>query len=245
MFRLSSALLLASCGTAIVAERPPEPVAPVAPVARVETVASARLPVSAASVDGPAGEPSLGSMEMALHLFAAPPPASLLAQVGPGPLWPASLHYPSPRRVVGRTFGSGPSRCHLALDLGAQRGDRVSAAESGTVAYVGPFSTGGLVVMVVHAGGFVTAYAHLSSSLVRAGDVVTRGQPIAQAGSSGNSNGTHLHFVLLLEGHPVDPLPLLEPHPTFVSGTRRFASAEKAAEAWRHCPAKGQRYEGR
>ena len=233
--RLLPVLLLSWCCAACVGQRRPEAVAP---------SGRARRPVAVAA-GGAADEPPLGSSSMALHLYAAPPPASLLAKLGPGPRWPASLHFPSPRRVVGRTFGSGPSRCHLAVDLGARPGDAVSAAEAGTVAYVGPFGTGGLVVMLVHAGGFVTAYAHLSSSLVRAGDDVQRGQEIARAGSTGNSQGTHLHFVLLLEGHPVDPLPLLEPRPSFVADVRRFATPEKAAEAWRHCPPRGHRYEGR
>lgn len=228
-------LLLSSWCAACVGERGPRSVTPSAP---------ARRQTSTAAFVSAADEPPLGSPEMALHLYAAPPPGSLLAKVGPGPRWPESLRYPSPRRVVGRTFGSGPSRCHLAVDLGARPGDPVWAAAAGTVAYVGPFGTGGLVVMLVHAGGFVTVYAHLASSLVHAGDTVTVGQPIGQAGSTGNSIGTHLHFVLLLDGHPVDPLPLLEPRPTFVAGERRFASPEKAAEAWRHCPARGRRYEG-
>lgn len=232
---LTSVLLLAWWCAACVGGGHPEPVAP---------SGRERLP-DAAAVDVPAGEPPLGSSAMALHLYAAPPPASLLAKVGPGPAWPARLLLPSPRRVVGRTFGSGPSRCHLAIDLGARPGDPVWAAEAGTVAYVGPFGTGGNVVMLVHAGGFVTVYAHLASSLVQAAEAVARGQQIARAGSTGNSAGTHLHFVLLVSGHPVDPLPLLEPRPTFVAEPRRFATPEKAAEAWRHCPPRGQRYEGR
>jgi murein DD-endopeptidase MepM/ murein hydrolase activator NlpD len=181
---------------------------------------------------------------MALHLYAAPPPASLRAEVGPGPVQPESLRLPSPRRVVGRTFGSGRSRCHLALDLGAQLGDPVWAAERGIVAYQGPFRTGGEVVMIVHPGGWVTAYAHMSAILVRAGASVRRGQQIGRAGSTGNSRGPHLHFVLLVDGHPVDPLPLLEPRPSFVAGARRFANAERAAEVWRRCPPRGRRYAG-
>jgi murein DD-endopeptidase MepM/ murein hydrolase activator NlpD len=180
---------------------------------------------------------------MALHLFASRPPPSVLARVGPGPRWPASLAFPSLRRVIGRTFGSGPSRCHLAVDIGARRGEPVLAAEAGLVAYVGPFGTGGLVVMIVHPGGYVTAYAHLAESRVRAGASVRRGQEIAAAGSSGNSNGPHLHFVLLVDGHPVDPQPQLEPRPTYVGEPRRFASPERAAEAWRHCPERGRAFE--
>ena len=239
----SSALLVLSlswCCSACAGHQRPSASAQPAP-AHVALVA----PPSAALDDGPSqAEPPLGSISMALHLYAAPPPAGLLARVGTGPAWPESLHLPSPRRVVGRTFGSGRSRCHLALDLGAHLGDPVWAAERGIVAYQGPFRTGGQVVMIVHPGGWVTAYAHLSVILVRAGDTVRRGQQIARAGSTGNSRGPHLHFVLLVDGHPADPLPMLEPRPSFVAPGRRFASAEKAAEAWRGCPPRGQRYEG-
>jgi murein DD-endopeptidase MepM/ murein hydrolase activator NlpD len=64
----------------------------------------------------------------------------------------------------------------------------------------------GQYVDINHGNGYVTRYGHNQRALVVAGQVVARGQPIATLGSSGRATGPHLHFEVLRDGRPVDPL---------------------------------------
>jgi murein DD-endopeptidase MepM/ murein hydrolase activator NlpD len=65
-------------------------------------------------------------------------------------------------------------------------------------------------VVVEHGGGYETVYAHASMILVGRGQVVRRGEVIALSGSTGRSTAAHLHFEILLDGRPVDPLSMVE-----------------------------------
>ena len=86
----------------------------------------------------------------------------------------------------------------------------MKAAEAGTVIYSGNEIAGyGNLILVRHAGGWVTAYAHASSMLVKRGDVVKRGQTIANAGSTGNVTSPQLHFELRRGSNPVNPMDYL------------------------------------
>jgi murein DD-endopeptidase MepM/ murein hydrolase activator NlpD len=82
----------------------------------------------------------------------------------------------------------------------------VTAAQAGTVLYVGWMTGYGNVVVLDHGGGVSTVYAHLSSFVVQPGQAVERGQVIARVGSTGWSTGPHLHFEVRQDGQPVDPL---------------------------------------
>jgi murein DD-endopeptidase MepM/ murein hydrolase activator NlpD len=66
-------------------------------------------------------------------------------------------------------------------------------------------------VVLAHAGGFDTLYGHLSTALVKVGQVVSQGTPVGLEGSTGNSTGPHLHFELRVNQRPVDPTPYLPP----------------------------------
>jgi murein DD-endopeptidase MepM/ murein hydrolase activator NlpD len=84
---------------------------------------------------------------------------------------------------------------HRALDLGAATGSPVYAADGGFVSFAGWTDIGyGNLVVVDHANGYATYYAHLSGFRVYAGQSVQRGQLIGLVGSTGNSSGPHLHF---------------------------------------------------
>ena len=86
------------------------------------------------------------------------------------------------------------------------RGTPVKAAENGVVAYAGNELPGfGNLVLVRHADGFVTAYAHNDELLVRRCEVVKRGQIISKAGASGKTSQPQLHFELRKDSKPVDP----------------------------------------
>jgi murein DD-endopeptidase MepM/ murein hydrolase activator NlpD len=106
---------------------------------------------------------------------------------------------------------SGDPRFHTGLDLRARGGTTVYAAADGTVALSGASGAYGNVVLLDHAGGLQTLYAHHERNLVRVGDVVRRGQPIALVGHTGNATGDHLHFEVRWNGGTVDPRTVL-PH---------------------------------
>ena len=99
----------------------------------------------------------------------------------------------------------GGVKFHQGTDIARPIGHDVEAADAGRVESVGEVQGYGLTVVIRHAGGLETRYAHLSQSLVKAGDLVTWGEVIARSGSSGKSTGPHLHFEVIRDGQPVDP----------------------------------------
>lgn len=98
------------------------------------------------------------------------------------------------------------TRFHQGVDLGTPIGTAISVSDGGTVVSVGSRGCYGLTVDVQHCRtGRITRYAHLSSALVAAGDVVKKGQAIAKSGDSGCGSGPHLHFETHPAGAPEDP----------------------------------------
>ena len=85
----------------------------------------------------------------------------------------------------------------------------VFAALDGQVVMAGKHKQYGNFVVVEHGNGVVTLYAHHKLNLVREGDIVRRGQKIAEVGRTGNSTGPHLHFELKIDGLQRNPLPVL------------------------------------
>jgi murein DD-endopeptidase MepM/ murein hydrolase activator NlpD len=100
----------------------------------------------------------------------------------------------------------GRAAFHAGLDFAAAPGTRVLSAADGIVSFAGRDGNYGKLVEVTHGNGYVTRYAHNSTLLVEAGQTVRKGDPIALMGSTGRSTGTHLHFEVLREGRPVNPL---------------------------------------
>jgi murein DD-endopeptidase MepM/ murein hydrolase activator NlpD len=91
----------------------------------------------------------------------------------------------------------------------------VVAAETGVVAYAGNELRGfGNLLLVKHEDGWITAYAHNDALLVKRGDRVRRGQPIARVGSTGNVGEPQLHFEIRRGSRAVDPGELMEPLPS-------------------------------
>jgi len=101
---------------------------------------------------------------------------------------------------------SGDVRMHTGVDLAAQTGTKIYAADSGTVIHSGWLGGYGYCVMVDHHNGYVSLYGHCSKLVVDVGDNVRRGDYIAQVGSTGASTGPHLHFEIRRNGTPIDPL---------------------------------------
>ena len=101
---------------------------------------------------------------------------------------------------------TGESAFHAGIDFAGAPGTRVLAAADGVVSYAGRDTGYGKLVELTHGNGYVTRYAHNASLLVEAGQTVRRGDPLALMGSTGRSTGTHLHFEVLRDGRPVNPM---------------------------------------
>ncbi len=96
-------------------------------------------------------------------------------------------------------------RFHAGMDFTAPTGTEVFATGNGTVSFVGWKQGYGNTVIVNHGFGYETLYAHLSKQLCRVGQKVTRGDIIAEVGSTGKSTGSHLHYEVRVQGNPQDP----------------------------------------
>lgn len=94
---------------------------------------------------------------------------------------------------------------HNGVDFAGQLGSAVVAVASGVVTWAGDRSGYGLMLEINHGGGYVTRYGHNQRNLVAVGDVVKKGQVIANMGSSGRSTGPHVHFEVFRHGKSVDP----------------------------------------
>ncbi len=114
------------------------------------------------------------------------------------------LAYPTAGAIVS-AFGERWGRLHEGVDIAANYGSPVVAAEAGTVQRSANFAGYGLCVDINHGSGVVTRYAHLSSVVVKPGQYVERGQFIGRTGSSGNSTGPHLHFEVIVNGTHKNP----------------------------------------
>jgi murein DD-endopeptidase MepM/ murein hydrolase activator NlpD len=100
---------------------------------------------------------------------------------------------------------SGHNAMHSGIDFVANVGSPVYAAAGGVVVSQEWMAEYGHVVEIDHGQDLLTRYAHLSRSAVRKGDLVKRGQRIADVGNTGRSTGPHLHFEVLVRGVPQDP----------------------------------------
>jgi len=98
---------------------------------------------------------------------------------------------------------------HRGVDLNAPQGTAVFAALDGQVLVAGRHKQYGNYVVVDHGNGVVTLYGHHKLNLVQVGDIVRRGQKIAEVGRTGNATGPHLHFELKVDGVQRNPLPVL------------------------------------
>ncbi|MCL5995739.1 MAG: M23 family metallopeptidase [Chloroflexi bacterium] len=94
---------------------------------------------------------------------------------------------------------------HAGYDLAARKGTPVKAAAAGQVVVVKLFTVHGLTVVVDHGRGVYTTYSHLSKAGVTKGDMVDVGDVLGNVGSTGRSQGPHLHFEVAVGGAPIDP----------------------------------------
>jgi murein DD-endopeptidase MepM/ murein hydrolase activator NlpD len=112
---------------------------------------------------------------------------------------------------VGSSFGwridpfTGRSALHTGLDFQADPGTPILAAAGGVVVAQEVHPAYGNMVEIDHGNDLITRYAHASRVWVKIGDLVKRGQKIADVGNTGRSTGPHLHFEVMVRGVPQDP----------------------------------------
>lgn len=117
-------------------------------------------------------------------------------------LWPT-------KGDISSNYGWRWGRLHAGVDIANDIGTYVMSARSGQVIWAGWRGGYGYTVIIDHGSGYVSLYGHLDDYHVERGQYVRAGQRIASMGSTGNSTGPHLHFEILKDGQPVDPLGFL------------------------------------
>lgn len=158
--------------------------------------------------------------------IAAPSPSSTFA--APIPFDNVTSEF-GPRRAP----KAGASTNHGGMDIAVPIGTPVSAPAAGEVIFAGRRGNGGNTVIVQHANGVTTGYAHLDQIDVKVGDTVAQGQQIAKSGNTGNSTGPHLHFSARRNGRAINPRELI--------GQQTGAPAVTAASADTAEPTDAQR----
>lgn len=122
-------------------------------------------------------------------------------------IWPSTDSY-----YITSLFGdrahpiTGAVDNHSGIDIGASFGTNVLASTGGVVKTATYHSSYGNYVLIEHANGYQTLYAHMSQLKVHAGSSVVQGQTVGLVGSTGDSTGPHIHFEVWLNGGRVDPL---------------------------------------
>jgi len=190
----SQPVLAAPVQPAAQAEAEPEP-----QVAAAPHVTSPSIPQTPMAVPMPAATPVAPPRAAAGQATDEPPPRS-----GRTFAWPV-------RGRILSTFGPKPDGLHNdGINIAARAGAPVIAAENGVVVYSGNEMRGfGNLLLVRHADGWMTAYAHLDRVLVQKGQKVTRGQAIATVGNSGGADQPQLHFEIRKGTQAVDPAKFL------------------------------------
>jgi murein DD-endopeptidase MepM/ murein hydrolase activator NlpD len=185
-----------------VAQAPALPATPTAPVASV--------PAKTQTAAVPAAKPKTPEQvddetQAAVEAVEAAKESGPAAGTGKGPfVWPVQ------GKVIGAFGSSTEGLKNDGINIAAPSGAPVVAAADGTVAYAGNELRGfGNMILIRHEGGYVTAYAHNASLLVKKGDKVKRGQTIARVGQTGAVFGPQLHFEIRKGTQPVDPMSFL------------------------------------
>jgi hypothetical protein len=136
--------------------------------------------------------------------------------------WPFAL--PVPGGIVTSRYGGNRvynggvlSARHSGMDFRRAIGEPIQSTAAGRVVLAEYLNIRGNVVILDHGHGVFSQYAHMSQVQVRVGDTVRQGQVLGLAGATGRTNGPHLHFEVIVNGDPVDPLKWLALAPGFVA----------------------------
>lgn len=168
--------------------------------------ASASAPPPASSASNAKTQPRRGPSNTRPVASAPPPvaPPAPPARAGSRFVWPAE------GKILAKFGPSGKGLHNDGINIDVPKGTSVRAAENGVVAYSGNELQGfGNLLLVKHADGWMSAYAHNDELMVKRGEQVKRGQIISKAGSSGNVRSPQVHFELRRGTKAVDPLKYL------------------------------------
>ncbi len=138
----------------------------------------------------------------------------LFTKTEPKRLFEGRFDSPIPGASTGRLgerriFNGQPRAPHSGMDLKAKLGQPVRAPAAGKVLLADPLFFAGKTIILDHGLGLTTQYAHLSKFLVKAGDLVKKGQIIGKVGATGRVTGPHLHWALKLKNSRIDPYSLV------------------------------------
>jgi murein DD-endopeptidase MepM/ murein hydrolase activator NlpD len=137
---------------------------------------------------------------------------------------------------LGSSFGwridpfTGRSALHTGLDFQADPGTPILAAAGGVVVTQELHPAYGNMVEIDHGNDLITRYAHASRVWVKKGDLIKRGQKVAEVGTTGRSTGPHLHFEVLVQGVPQDPQKFLTAGQNLVGPQMAKAAAPAALQ---------------
>ena len=184
--------------------------APVAqPVAAVQPAAAPPPPATKMAV-ATAGPPQTAHLAQATTKIEDAPAAETPVKASEATGALPTFRWPVRGKVITAYGAKANGKANDGINLAVPEGTPVKAAEDGVVAYSGNELKGyGNLVLVRHANGYVTAYAHASELLVKRGDTIKRGQVIAKSGQSGEVGSPQLHFEIRKGSSPVDPLQFL------------------------------------
>jgi murein DD-endopeptidase MepM/ murein hydrolase activator NlpD len=135
------------------------------------------------------------------------------------------LEWPVSNIRVTQSFEPSNNRKHKGIDIGGSKGSPILAAQEGKVIYRGRGFRGyGNMVLIEHGNEWATLYAHLQKIKVKQGQTVAAGAQIGTMGRTGRATGVHLHFELMKNKEPVDPIQYLRGNQTVAGQARRSAA---------------------
>lgn len=117
----------------------------------------------------------------------------------------AGYAFPLPGAKVISPYGRRSGRMHTGVDLKTRANDTIVAAFAGVVRMSKRYGAYGNVIVVRHRSGFETVYSHNVKNLVKVGEYVSAGDPIALTGRTGRATTEHLHFEVRVNGQYFDP----------------------------------------
>ena len=131
-------------------------------------------------------------------------------------IFSCASEFPLENRNITSAFGeradpiSGKGDLHTGMDIAADFGSEITAAWSGNVFETGVDEIYGKYIILKHSDGFFSKYCHLSKIEVSENDFVNAKEKIGEAGSTGRTTGSHLHFEVEVDGRKIDPMECFE-----------------------------------
>lgn len=142
--------------------------------------------------------------------------------------WPVTGGWVSSRFGLRADPFNGRTSMHRGVDIASPLHSTIKAMGDGVVTYAGERRGYGMMVEINHGQGYSTRYAHASEVLVKLGDRVSRGQPVARVGSTGRSTGPHLHFEVLKSSQHIDPSTFLQRQRTTTADKTGTVGADRS-----------------